>query len=384
MSVPSRPSSLFTSASRPVSLFILSLTLLAGCIPPPGYQPLASPSPSVTPTPEPTPSPVESLSKISTLAGENAGGGDGNLKTASFSQPVDLAMDKQGLLYVSSEHKIRRIGPKDSVSTIAGGPEGYLDTFRTSARFSHPRALAFDSQGNLLIVDTGNHAIRKLSPQGQVTTLAGGTAGYADGPLVAARFFNPKGLAIDAQDNLYVSEGGLITDGGIKRFHIRKITPAGWVSTLAGASEGQADGPGATAAFLRPEGLAVDTQGNVYVADAGNHRIRRVAPDGTVSTFAGSVQGHVDGVGSAARFNGPTELELDPVTGYLYVSEFDGNRLRLLTPGASASTIISSMAGFADGPLASSRLNGPLGLILSREGALLFCDSLNHRLRMID
>lgn len=368
-------------------LLVLCLSLLTGCIPPPGYQPPVKPSPSVTPTPVPTPTPVEVLSKVSTIMGQTSGSRDGNLQTAQLDQPAGLAINpvsnQAGLIYLSSGHSIRRVGPQDSVSTLAGGPEGYLDAAGTLARFSHPRALVFDSQGNLYIADSGNHAIRKLSPLGQVTTLVGGTAGYADGPLIAARLFNPKGLAIDAQDNLYVSEGGLVTDGGITRFHIRKITPAGWVSTLAGASQGQADGPGATAAFLRPEGLAIDPQGNLYVADTGNHRIRRISPDGNVSTFAGSVQGSADGVGSTARFDGPADLELD-AAGNLYVSEYQGSRLRLITPGAAVSSLITSPAGFADGPLTTASVNGPLGLQLTAEGALLFCDSLNHRLRRID
>ncbi len=370
--------------SRRLPLLVLCLSLLTGCIPPPGYQPPLSPSPSVTPTPEPTPTPVEVLSKVSTVVGQTSGSRDGNLQTAQLEQPTGLVINQTGLIYLSSAHTIRRVGPKDSVSTLAGGPEGYLDAAGTLARFSHPNALVFDSQGNLYIADSGNHAIRKLSPLGQVTTLVGGTAGYADGPLIAARLFNPKGLAIDAQDNLYVSEGGLVTDGGMTRFHIRKITPAGWVSTLAGSSQGQADGPGATAAFLRPEGLAIDSQGNLYVADTGNHRIRRVSPDGRVSTFAGSVQGYADGIGSAARLDGPADIELDPATGNLYVSEYQGNRLRLITPGAAVSSLIASPAGFAEGPLTTASVNGPLGLQLTTEGALLFCDSLNHRLRRID
>lgn len=343
---------------------VFSLSFLAGCIAPPGYGPAPSPEPS--PTPAVVVAEPEPVLTVSTLLDQSRGIG---LATG-------LTMDRAGNLYLSSDNQILKVSSDLKVSSFAGGEAGYGEGNGTRARFRAPWDLEFDSKGNLYVADSANHRIRRISPAGDVTTLSGGIAGYADGPVAVARFVNPKGLAIDAQDNLYVSEGAS------NAYHVRKITPAGQVTTLAGGFEGQSDGQGAAAAFLQPEGLALDRFGNLYVVDVGNHRIRKIASDGTVTTFAGSTQGHVDGSGGNARFDRPADLVVDSQSGYVYVSELNGHCIRQITPSGTVSTLIGN-EGSQDGPLAKAGIKSPFGLYLTGEGTLFFLDTFNHSLRKI-
>ena len=213
------------------------------------------------------------------------------------------------------------------VTTLIGGTGvAFADGNGTTARVYHPAGLAVDSSGNLYVADTYNHRIRKITPASDVTTVAGsGTATFADGTGAAASFCFPEGVAVDSSGNLYVADA--------YNHLIRKITPAGVVTTLAGSSSsGYADGTGVAASFNQPHGVATDSFGNIYIGDYYNHRIRQVSPAGVVTTLAGNVTGigngaFADGTGAAASFNSPFGVAVDS-SGNVYVADYGNNRIR--------------------------------------------------------
>ena len=196
-----------------------------------------------------------------------------------------------------------------AVSTLTGTP----------LRVCYPFNVAVDSDGNLYVADTGNDRIRKITPEGIVSTFAGGKKGFIDGPGTKAQFNHPFGVAVDLSGNVYVA------DTANRR--IRKITPEGIVSTFAGGTRGSDDGIGTEAQFDHPYGVAVDSDGILYVADSLNHRIRKITSEGEVSTFAGSSQGYKDGTGEEAQFFGPTGVAVDS-SGDLYVADAGNHRIR--------------------------------------------------------
>jgi len=210
------------------------------------------------------------------------------------------------------------------VSTLAGrGTGGFANGAGTWARFNYPTGVAVDSAGNVYVGDEGNHRIRKITAAKVlvVSTIAGSaTAGFRDGTGTSARFHTPHGMAVDSSGNVYVADDD--------NHRIRKITAAGVVSTLAGSGTGgHRDGTGTAAQFNRPYGVALDTSGNVYVADSHNHRIRKITAAGEVSTIAGSgTGGHRDGTGTSAQFNNPRGVAVD-TSGNLYVADMGAQRI---------------------------------------------------------
>ena len=263
---------------------------------------------------------ITSAGVVTTLAGSSQGFAEGSGSAAKFSLPRGVAVDSGGNVYVtdSVNKRIRRITPAGVVTTFAGSATaGSLDGQGTAAQFNTPYGITVDSGGNFYVSDSGNHRIRKITPAGVVTTLAGdGTAGYLDGQGTAAQFNQPAGVAVDSGGNVYVAERG--------NKRIRKITPAGVVTTLAGdGTAGYLDGQGSAAQFNQPFGVAVDSSGNVYVADTLNNRIRKITSTGAVSTFAGSssaTAGSLDGQGSTAQFNGPFGIAINS-SGIVYIVE---------------------------------------------------------------
>ncbi|PKV50333.1 NHL repeat-containing protein [Aquimarina sp. MAR_2010_214] len=260
---------------------------------------------------------------ISTYAGSGTPGfADGNATTARFNFPFGVAVDAAGNVYVAdrNNHRIRKITPAKVVTTVAGGIQGYLDATGTGARFNHPQGVTVDGSGNIYVADNQNHRIRKITPAGAVSTFAGSQEGFADATGTGARFDNPSGITVDTNGNLYVADN--------QNHRIRKITPAAVVTTLAGrALAGFVDGPGTSARFLNPTGVAVDASGNVYVADRLNQRIRKVTSAGVVSTIAGSISGFADGIGTVAKFRHPSGVAVD-ASGNVYVADERNNRIR--------------------------------------------------------
>ena len=205
---------------------------------------------------------------VITFAGSTIGYADGNGTNAKFNFPWGLAVDASGNVSVSElfNHKIRKITPDGTVSTIAGGSAGYADGQGSNARFSGPQGVAVDAVGNVFVSDTGNNKIRKITPGGMVTTVSGTSNGYMDGPGATAMFNGPYGIAVDANDNIYVGQ----------EFTIRKIASNGNVTTVAGSTPGLVDGSGASAKFAGIHGIVLATDGNIYVADTYNYKIRKI------------------------------------------------------------------------------------------------------------
>lgn len=312
---------------------------------------------------------------VSTFAGSTFGFTNGTGINAQFKFPSDVAFDAAGNIYVADQenHVIRKVTPAGVVTTFTGKGSGdFADGSSTEATFSSPVGLAFDGSGNLIVADYHNSKIRKITPNGTVSTIAGDTGGYADGTGSAANFSGPAGLAIDASGNIFVAEEG--------NHKIRKVTPAGVVTTFAGSGSGFADGTGTSAAFNLPTALAFDASGNLFVADFGNHMIRKITPAGVVSKYAGSMEGYTDGPVATALFKRPYGLAFD-TDGNLFVSEF--NKIRKITPAGIVSTVAGSNPGLADGPGSTALFSKPRGLAFDASGNLFVADQYNHRIRKV-
>ena len=294
---------------------------------------------------------------------------------ARFSDPFGLALAPDGTLYLTDggdSNRIRRLSPQGAVTTLAGGAEGYADGAGAGASFDTPSGLALDEAGNLYVADTGNNRIRKVTPAGQVTTVAGdGTAGYADGPGAQARFDAPVGVAVDRGGNIYVAD--------TYNDRIRVITPAGQVSTLAGGNApGYADGQGPSALFDTPCGVALNAQGELLVADTGNNRLRKITAGGLVSTLAVNAAG-----AEQFELSKPVGLAVTH-DGFVYVTQLDGGRVTQIAPDGTARAIAGGGSGFADGPgLSGARFNQPAGVVVDRAGALYVADGANCLVRKL-
>jgi hypothetical protein len=259
------------------------------------------------------------------------------------------------------------------------GTPGSSDGTGSAAQFSEPEGVAVDSVGNVYVADTDNNTIRKVTPAGVVTTLAGlaGSIGSVDGTGSAARFFLPWGVALDSAGNVYVADTANYT--------IRKMTPAGVVTTLAGmaASYGSVDGTGSVARFNLPSGVAVDSASNVYVADELNYTIREVTPEGVVTTLAGlaGTADYADGTGSAARFSAPWGVAVDS-KGDVFVADAYNHTIRKVTPDGVVTTIggVARVSGWADGLGSSARFHYPHGVSVDGAGNVYVADGLNHRI----
>lgn len=283
------------------------------------------------------------------------------------------------------ENKIFKFVSTYEVSTLAGnGTPGFSDGNATSAKFKNPYGIAIDDKANLYIADGGNNLIRKITPEGVVSTIAGnGTAGFADGIGTSAMFNNPTGLALDGKGNIFVTDRG--------NHRIRMISSAGIVSTFAGIGiPGFANGDGSSAQFNNPTGIASAIQSfgtTLYIADAGNHMIRKISSNGVVSTIGGNgTPGFADGAGTNSKYNNPTGIAVSFFG--IYVADAGNNRIRKISEfgnPANVSVTISGngQAGYEDGPAASSQFNEPTGIAFW--GTLIYVtDRGNNRIRRLN
>ena len=329
---------------------------------------------------------ITSAGVVTTLAGlaGTSGPTNGTGTAARFSIPRGVAVDTAGNVYVadSNNQSIRKITSAGVVTTLAGlaGTLGSTDATGTAARFKFPQGVAVDTAGNVYVADTDNHTIRKITSAGVVTTLAGlaGTSGALDATGSAARFNRPQGVAVDATGNVYVGDNA--------NFTLRKITSAGVVTTLAGVAGnfGSADGTGTGARFAGPRGVAVDTTGNVYVAD-GDYVIRKITSGGVVTTWAGGYpSGSADGTGATARFSSPYGVAVDP-TGNVFVADSANHVIRKITPLAEVSTLagLAESRGTADGTGPAARFFNPQGVAVDAAGNIYVADSSNHTIRKV-
>ena len=338
-----------------------------------------------------------------TIAGAvtNSGSADGTNSTARFNNPHGVAVDTNGNLYVADvdNHTIRKVtlvGTNWVVSTIAGaaGVSGAADGTNSDARFKNPPGVAVDTNGNLYVMDTGNHTIRKVTPVGTdwvTSTIAGlaGNNGDTDGTNSDARFEAPFGIALDGDGNVYVADTNSHT--------IRKVTPVGtnWVTTTIAGSAGNygtTDGTNNNAQFHSPRAVAVDGSGNLYVADLDNYTIRKITPvvgaNWVTTTIAGSAgsYGTTDGTNSDARFYSLVGVAVD-TNGNLYVTDFANHTIRKITPVGTnwvTSTIggLAGNAGSADGLNSAARFNYPYGVAVNGSGNLYVAEYGNHIIRL--
>jgi hypothetical protein len=322
---------------------------------------------------------------VSTLAGSAQGWdgfADGPGKSALFRQPVDVAVDEAGNVYVAdlNNYLTRKVTPTGVVTTLAGLPSnpGSADGTGNAARFSGPSGVAVDTGGNVYVADTYNHTIRKVTPWGVVTTIAGvaGSFGSADGTGSDARLNHPVGVCVDTAGNVFVADADNHT--------VRKVTSAGAVTTVAGMAGGwgYADGTGSAASFNHPYGVAVDGTGNVYVADSGNNALRKVTPSGVVTTLRNS--GWADGSGTVARFEGPLGIAVD-TTSNVYVAEFGNHTIRKVTPAGEVTTLagLAGSFGWADGTGSAARFNNPYGVAVDGAANVYVADSGNQTIRKV-
>jgi len=337
---------------------------------------------------------VDANGTITTIVGIGQGGfeGDGGPATrARLALPQQLSLDRTGNLYIADQqnYRLRRVSPDGIIQTVAGNGARYRfggdGGPARSALLGTPTGVVVDSAGNVFIADQRNFCVRKVSPDGIIRTFAGnGELGYSGdgGPAAEARLNMPSGLALDSAGNLFIADGS----------HIHKVTPAGVITTVAGTygqgASGE-DGPALKATFAFASGVAVDSAGNIYVADFDAHRVRKVGRDGNISTVAGNGEPGFSGDGlsaAKAQLNGPWGVAVD-AAGILYIADSNNRRIRKVSSSGVITTVAGNgvVSGYAGdgGPATQAPLGSPYGVTLDQAGNIYIADTFFDAVRKV-
>ncbi len=321
---------------------------------------------------------------VTTIAGAGVKGfQDGKAGSASFSWPTGVAIGQGGIIYVAdySNNLIRSVDAKGVVKTVAGSATaepGFADGAGAEALLWGPDNIVLDPSGDIIVADADNFRIRRVTSLGVVTTVAGnGIMGLRDGKAGQAMFGYPTGIAVDSVGAFYVAD---------RRGHaVRRISPEAIVTTIAGNGlPGHIDGSGFKSRLNQPVSVAVTPEGIVYIADSGNNAIRKIDLNGSITTIAGGVMGgYRDGTGSMAMFSWPTGIALD-LAGNIFVCDSGNNKIRRITPGGVVSTIAGGLVeGSIDGPALSASFKFPTGIVVDKNGDIYVADSGNNKIRKI-
>jgi len=310
---------------------------------------------------------------VETLAGAGKGQADGPALQASFSFPAAAAVDSAGAIIIADRlnHRLRLI-KGGIVSTLAGGAKGFTDGPSHLARFNHPSGVAVDGK-RVYVADQENHAIR-LIEDGVVRTIAGSGYGFADGAAKDAMFRSPAGLALGSAGELYIADVG---NHRVRRLHGQAVI------TWAGSGvPGHGDGKAGSSRFNYPHGLAAASNGAIFVVEQANHRLRRIS-GGQVETLVGAAgQGFVDGAGEHARLSAPTGVAIGPL-GEVYIADQGNHALRVFAAGKLSTVAGNGSAGAADGPRSIARFDSPIDVASNHADALIIVDQENHRIRRV-
>ena len=324
---------------------------------------------------------------VSTYAGTGVSGSDnGTINNATFLFPQSIVFDSQSNMYVSEigggKSLIRKITPSGVVSTLAGDIQGYIDGTGISANFTQILGMGVDSSDNIYAADFTNNKIRKITPTGDVTTYAGsgtfqGSQNGTDGTVSTATFGEPAGILFDSSSTMYVAD--------YNTSKVRKITTSGNVSTFAGSyPNGFANGNGTNAKFYGLQGICMDSFSNIYVTESVNNRIRKITPSGDVTTFAGTgTAGADDGNVNIASFNNPLSICMDKI-GNFYVADYSNAKIRKITPSGTVSTYAGTgVVGNNDGLASMATFGYPGAIAFNNFGDLFVADDYNHKIRKI-
>lgn len=323
--------------------------------------------------------------RLDTLAGNGeADFADGQGSKAMFAYPWGITTDAQGNVLVADRfnHRLRKITPAGLVSTVAGNRQpAYRDGTASQALFDNPVGVVRDQREQFYVADPGNQVIRLWNSTGIVSALTAvfpdKQGGFVDGVVAQAKLNSPSSMALDGGGNLYIAD--------TNNHRIRRIDADGkTITTVAGnGSKGWKDGTALQAQFHSPRALAFDHQGHLYITDGYNHCIRKLTPDGQVVTVAGNRQaGFKDGEAIHAQLNEPNGIAVDR-NGNLYVADTTNHRIRLISPGGIVSTLVGTSPGFADGDKTQAKLSAPTGIALVTPGLIYIADSQNHRIRRL-